>query len=100
MFSIFYSDGRRDGINADDWRSHPVDRVQAVVLWKHNHYLGWSGVPRVVVDDDVVADRHLWTGLDEYDPFGWGIKYGSLIDDRAYLDIYKKAAGDPWQQLT
>lgn len=88
---IYYSDGSVvTGRRAKDWRRAPADGVQVVVLMEP------PAIPRWTYEADgipvVVKDRQLWTGEDEYDPFGWGAKRGELIDDEDYFAIWNRAS--------
>jgi len=82
---IYYADGSVvRGRTTDAWRAAPDEGVQVVVLMAPGDRRPWRGV----------EDRHLWTGTDDYDPFGWGRKTGSLIADAAYQAIWERACGD------
>ena len=86
-WAIYYADGSCvTGTTADDWRLAPDDGVQVVVLYEPypDGRRPWRGVD----------DRQLWTGDDEYDPFGWEPKYGTLIDRSEYDTIWGRACGD------
>lgn len=83
---IHYADGSMVcGDTPAEWMAAPSGGVQAVVLMV-------PGPLRWHIDGRNVVDRQLWTGDDEYDPFGWGVKYGSLISASAYADILGQAA--------
>lgn len=87
-FSIWYADGSRvDGATKADWRAAPAVGVQVVVRWREPEVVRW-GTP-----DGPIRDREIWTGDDSYDPFGWGEKIGTLIDDAAYKAIWREAVG-------
>lgn len=89
MWRIYYADDSMvEGETEADWLAAPDDGVQVVARFPMQDGLGWScrGV--------VVRDRDLWTGEDEYDPFGWGGKRGTLIDTDAYFSIWERACGD------
>jgi len=86
MWAIFYEGGRVFGETEEDWKFAREDGVQAIVLYETPLSLRWS------CEGQVVRDRQLWTGEDTYDPFGWGLKRGSLISDVAYWRIWKEAA--------
>lgn len=94
LWRIYYDDPLQDyvGENQEDWIKVPVDGVQVIVLYEPPKIPHWT----YPYNDKVVTvtDRQLWTGLDVYDPFGWGIKYGSLISDKDYLDIWIRACTD------
>jgi hypothetical protein len=82
---IYYAHGFIDGVSEQEWLSAPAYGVQIVVLFRTPaQELGerrWIGV----------KDRLLWTGVDEYDPFGWGAKTGTLISDAEYARICHEA---------
>lgn len=42
----------------------------------------------------VVRDRELWTGTDDYDPFGWGNKRGRWMSTPSYFRIWNRACGE------
>lgn len=89
MFRIYYADETvAEGRSRGNWKQAPNSGVQVVARWPQQDGLRWTcrGKP--------VLDRDLWTGLDSYDPFGWGPKRGSLIDDEAYQRIWERACGD------
>jgi len=84
-WSIWYADGSRvDGTTAADWHAAPKYGVQVVAEWRipASHERRWY----------LVDDRFLWTGTDTFDPFGWGVKYGSLLSDADYFRIWNTAA--------
>jgi len=84
---IYYADGSRvDGAGAAAWRRAPAEGVQVVVIFEPVQVQRFSHWPK---------DRRGLTGDDAYDPFGWGGKRGSLIDDGAYRAIWERAGGDP-----
>ncbi len=86
-FEIWYADGsRRGGTTAIGWKRAPDDGVQVVIAWP-----GY-GEPAASPWSEV-WDRQAWTGLDGYDPFGWGVKRGSKIPDAEYRRIWRKAIG-------
>lgn len=86
MFSIYYSDQVVHGQSKEDWLAAPSEDVQVVVEWRAPDQakgeLKWAGV----------TDRILWTGEDEYDPFGWGVKYGRWMYDHDYRQLWERAA--------
>lgn len=75
------------GETRDDWRALPDDGVQVVARWPRELPVRWS------CDAVPVTDRDLWTGEDSYDPFGWGVKKGSLLTDEQYLTCWRRACG-------
>lgn len=85
-FVIAYADGsRRSGTTRLGWRRAPDGGVQVIAAFPgppEPHLSKWSRV----------TDRYLWTGEDEYDPFGWGVKRGSLIPDEDYWRIWNEVA--------
>lgn len=82
-WSIYYSDGSVViGETEDEWRAAPDHDVQVVVLHEPPVIRRWTGV----------TDRQLWTGDDEYDPFGWGKKFGSWMMREEYDRIWEVAA--------
>lgn len=90
VWRIYYADGSTVEVrDCAEWRAAPDDGVQVVVL------LGPVETPRWCYSGGPVRDRRLWTGEDVYDPFGWGVKHGSLIGDAAYLAIWERACADP-----
>lgn len=94
MWRIYYSDGSSvQGESPAAWAAAPDTGVQVVVRFPRQglvrwHYDGDNGEPCVV------RDRDLWTGDDTYDPFGWGVKYGELIDKSTYIGIWGMACAD------
>jgi hypothetical protein len=93
-WSIYYAGGLRvEGSGAAEWRAAPGTGVQVVVVHEP------PPVPRpdrfatgYVHNGD--AARTFYTGADTYDPFGWGVKLGSLIGDAEYHAIWERACGD------
>lgn len=86
---IFYEDELVVwGRHGFDWLNAPSEGVQYVVLMEPypDGRRPWRGVD----------DRQIWTGDDEYDPFGWGVKYGSLIDDAIYYGMWDRVAYGQW----
>jgi hypothetical protein len=82
---IYYSDKVVEGITRDDWLAAPGDDVQVIVWRKPSGYRGWR---------DFGPDVHVWTGDDDYDPFGWGNKTGRLLSDADYAAIWERAHAD------
>ena len=88
---IYYSDREVTGGDLGDWLAAPDEDVQVVVLYEPTEYRGWKGVPD--------GNRQLWTGDDEFDPFGYGHpKQGRLLDDAEYFAIWERAIADPHPQ--
>lgn len=85
IWKIVYSDSIVVGVSEEEWKAAPDDDVQAVVLFDKVEQVRWS------CDGQPIYDRQLWTGEDEYDPFGWGVKYGRLIDDALYAERWREA---------
>lgn len=84
---IYYSDQTIVGETVADWIAAPDEDVQVVVLYEPTDYRGWKGV------ED--GNRQLWTGDDEFDPFGYGhLKYGRLLSDEEYFLIWEQAIAD------
>ena len=83
-WSVWYSFGRVDGVGASEWRAAPTEDVQVVVEWRVP-----VGGERKFAN---VTDRMIWTGTDEYNPFGYGIKYGAWMADEDYQDVWEVAA--------
>ena len=79
------------GSGPDDWPAG-IDGVQVVVLMEPPERAGWTY--KRDGQTCVVRDRQLWTGEDEYDPFGWGTIYGSWLSDAAYLETWNRACSD------
>lgn len=86
MFSIFYSERVAHGATRNDWIWLPDHDVQVVVDWRPPNQMAgelcYAGI----------TDRVLYTGLDEYDPFGWGVKYGAWMYDYDYGQLFEIAA--------
>jgi hypothetical protein len=90
MWRIYYAGGSMlDGHTAEDWSAAPDDGVQVVVLFTSVE------TPRWHYSGGAVRDRQMWTGEDNYDPFGWGAKRGALISDADYFAIWERACADP-----
>lgn len=90
MWRVYYADGSTvSGRSKVHWRRAPKDGVQVVILFDPNAPIRWC------CSEGPVRDRQLWTGTDTYDPFGWGVKRGSLIDDGKYCRIWERACADP-----
>lgn len=79
--AVFYRDGVRFCRTPLGWERLPDHGVQVVAAWPRTQPRRWTNV----------EDRDIWTGEDEYDPFGWGVKYGSLIDADEYERIWREA---------
>lgn len=92
-FRIYYSDSSVVyGETREEWSKAPDEGVQVVVQMTPPDVPHWT---REVDGKPIpVTDRMLWTGDDEYDPFGWGTKQGELIDTGLYFQIWEKACGD------
>lgn len=94
VWRIYYGDGRIvEGNTKTDWTRAPKTNVQVVVSLQPQdpprwHYVNAQGktIP--------VRDRQLWTGVDTYDPFGYGAKTGLLISLPVYEEIWNKACAD------
>lgn len=86
-WSIYYRRRVVHGAGRYAWLAAPDHGVQVIVEWRKPDQLAgelkWAGV----------SDRLLWTGEDEFDPFGYGVKYGLLIPDAEYFDIWERACG-------
>lgn len=113
-FRIYYADEtRRDGSSQRDWDNLPSAGVQVVCApespWDIHKWA--SEGTRLLPGDDLKGgrtpgrfatgmvvgppfDRHLFTGVDLIDPFGWGAKDGSLIGDAEYQAIWERARAD------
>lgn len=88
LIRIYYAPGtvsgdRLDLTDAVGWRAAPDGGVQVVVRMEPypDGRRPWAGVEH----------RQIWTGQDTYDPFGWGSKTGTLIDDAAYHALWNRA---------
>lgn len=84
-WTIYYGDGVVvHGQSNIDWQQAPNTGVQVVVCWRIPPWTNrpWAGV----------IDRELWTGDDTYDPWGWGVKFGTWLPDEDYTAIWKRAA--------
>lgn len=87
---IYYADGSVvSGKDQTDWLSAPGTGVQVVVLMVPPDNRRWW-CPAI----GSVEDRRLWTGTDTYDPFGWGVKFGSWMPRADYDVIWERACGD------
>lgn len=87
---IYYADGEVvHGAGETDWRNAPSEGVQVIVRFPRLHG------PRWVVDGHPIVDRDMWTGEPQYDPFRWGVKFGSLITNADYDRIWRQACADP-----
>lgn len=85
MWTIYYADGTRwNGETQEDWQQAPNSGVQVIVEWRTPPWTErpWSGV----------LDRYLWTGEDTYDPWHWGMKFGTWLPEQDYLAIWRRAA--------
>ena len=86
IFRVYYADGSVvEGSTADHWQAAPNAGVQVIARFPRDLSVRWFGVD----------DRDLWTGEDNYDPFGWGVKTGTLLSDAEYFAIWERACGDP-----
>ncbi len=93
MRRIYYETGPYIKITTpEEWSAAPLSGVQVIVDMDHVGPSGWTyPINGVNVS---VKDRQMFTGEDEYDPFGWGVKYGSLISGDQYFAIWERACGD------
>lgn len=95
MFRIWYADGSvAEGLSREDWLAAPGEAVQVVALYGD---LRLPGFPDRLLTGYVhtgIPEPQLFTGIDEYDPLGWGLKLGSLISDRDYWAIWEEAHGN------
>ncbi len=92
-FRIYYGDGSvvKGSIKAT-WAVAPDIGVQVVVdMDTLSHQWSYKDKEGQVTS---VRDRSLWTGQDFYDPFGWGEKEGTLVEDKVYWAIWKGACTD------
>ena len=92
---IYYSGGMVvNGATPLEWKDAPAEDVQVVVVL--------SPPPLVPPDRFRTGyvhcgrkDRTFYTGVDEYDPLGYGQpKFGSLLSDDDYFAIWDRAYGD------
>ncbi len=91
-WKIYYADGSVvSGFTQHEWPAAPDVGVQVVVLMEPGSS-GWTYSQRGL--NIVVTDRQLWTGQDEYDPFGWGVKYGAWLTDMDYFNLWNRACSD------
>lgn len=88
IWRIYYPAEVVGGSTPEDWRAAPDSGVQVIVLMERPEDLRWHS------SRGAVRDRRLWTGTDEYDPFGYGVKTGSALADAEYLAIWERACGD------
>lgn len=75
------------GETKSDWLAYSDQTVQVVIGHEpptddDRNGAGFIGCPNLRV----------WTGDPEYDPFGFGPKYGSTVEDRLYWEILHEAA--------
>jgi CxxC motif-containing protein (DUF1111 family) len=91
---IYYADGSVvEGTSAEEWRAAPVFGVQVVACMEAGPAPRWTWTD-VYGRNRAVRDRQLWTGEDDFDPFGWGVKHGQLIPDENYWRIWRRACTD------
>lgn len=94
---IYYTDLTFYGSTREHWISAPQSGVQVVSLE--------IPVPDVhrgeALPDKATGfvygsrrDRQFFTGVDEYDPMGYGPKFGTLIPDADYWRIWELAYGE------
>ena len=93
MFRIYYRDNVVQGHTQQDWIDAPDHGVQVIVEMRDSDYS-----PNRTYDPGDgptrVLGRHLWDGDDEFDPFGWGVKYGELVSDKQFFQIWNAACAD------
>ena len=97
MVRIYYADGTVSICRSRaDWQRSPDDSVQVVVEMVPAKEGDPAGGWTYEVDGHPVSvdDRRLWTGQDRYNPLGWGVKTGSLMETDAYFGIWRRACGD------
>lgn len=84
----------RTARNRDEWAALPADGVQVVVVeeppsppYPDRHQTGFVFCGK--------THYTYYTGVDVYDPLEYGIpKYGELIGDTEYLEIWSLAYAD------
>lgn len=95
-FKIYYSDTVLSGDGQQDWINAPDQDVQVVVVMEHRPEP--PNLPDRFATGFVYTlrtDRIFYTGVDEYDPLGYGsTKFGSLLSDQAYFTIWEEAYAD------
>ncbi len=86
---IYYGDGFVvHGSTRREWVDAPAADVQVIALMEPGP-TGWTYCENGY--NHAVTDRQLWTGQDEYDPFGWGVKYGAWSSDTDYFNLWNRA---------
>lgn len=81
-FAIVYPARVIEGEVQADWDAAPDDGVQGVVRFDGH------GNSTARPDGSRVDDRSIWTGDENYDPFGWGPKRGAWVDDDEYWRLF------------
>lgn len=89
-WAIFYAAGSVvRGTTPDDWSRAPTDGVLHVTCEDgHGNGSMYEGEDGRNVS---VTERSVWTGTEDFDPFGWGPKSGVLVDDATYWRTYREA---------
>jgi len=93
-WAIFYSELVFTGSSRKEWLSAPDDDVQVVVVYeppptpKPDRFLtGYVGCGD--------KERTFYTGVDSYDPLGYGVaKGGRLLEDTHYQRVWGLACGN------
>lgn len=92
LWRVYYANGLVvSGKDQADWLAAPNKGVQVIVLMESpaQSYRRWF-----CYKIGSIEDRQLWTGEDKYDPFGWGVKFGSWMPRADYDVIWECACGD------
>lgn len=91
---VYTSDAVVDGRSMLQWHEAPRVDVQAVVIYSAAR----PPYPDRFITGFVycgLRDRMIFTGVDRYDPLGYGLELeGRLIADAAYFAIWDRAYGD------
>ncbi len=91
---IYYQDVVVSGASKQEWIKAPDDGVQVVVAMQppSRPYPDRSKTGFVFCGRN---DRTFYTGVDRFDPFGYGhMKAGSLLSDKDYAQTWGRAYGD------
>ncbi len=91
---IYYKDAVISGASQAEWFEAAAEGVQVVALMRPPT----SPYPDRVKTGFVFSgrsDRTFYTGVDQYDPLGYGyVKTGLLLPDEDYARVWERAYGD------
>jgi len=90
---IYYKDAVISGSSKQEWVEAPDEGVQVVVMleppsrpYPDRRSTGFVFSGR--------TDYTFYTGVDQFDPLGYGVKTGAWLSDEDYARVWERAYGD------